>query len=75
MGDEQHRQAELAIEIEQLLLHQHAGLRVERAERLVEQQCLGPVDQRARQADALAHAAAQLRRAMMLEARRGRPWR
>ena len=47
----------------QLLLHLLAQLQVERAERLVEQQHLGPVDQRARQRDALALAARQLARA------------
>ena len=50
----------------QLLLHLLAELEIERAERLVEQQHLRPVDQRAGKRDALALAAGELRRAALL---------
>ena len=43
-----------------LVLHPHARERVERAERLVEQQHLGVVHQRPGQGDALGHAAGEL---------------
>ena len=46
----------------QLLLHVFAQLQIERAERLVEQQHLRPVDQRAGERDALALAAGELAR-------------
>ena len=51
----------------QLDLHLLAQLEVERAERLVEQQHLGPVDEGAGEGDALALAAAQLVRAALAE--------
>ena len=60
---------------EQQLLHQLAGLVVERAERLVHQQHARVVGQRARQRDALLHAARQLLRVVVLEARAARPCR
>ena len=55
-------------DLEQQLLHQHAGLRVEAAERLVHQQHLRLHDEHARDPDALAHAAGELRRIAGLEA-------
>ena len=53
VGDEDERDAELALQQLQLDLHLLAQLAVERAERLVEQQHAGPVDQRAGDGDAL----------------------
>ena len=53
---------------QQLVLHQLAGLHVERAEGLVHQQDLGLVDQRLGHRDALAHAAGELVRVAVLEA-------
>src|SRR5207237_297208 len=49
-------------------LHQHTGLVVERAERLVEQQDLGIIGERTRNGAALLHAAGQLLRPVVLEA-------
>ncbi len=46
--------------LRQVALQHHAGLRVDRGERLVEQQHVGIDGQRARQRHALAHAAGQL---------------
>ena len=51
------------VQVEQLRLHGLARLRVERAERLVHQQHLGIDRERARDADALLHAAGELVRA------------
>ena len=48
------------MQAEHLVLHVAADQRVERAERLVEQQDLGVDGQRAGQADALLHAAGEL---------------
>ena len=48
--------------LQELLAHQEAGLLVERAERLVEQDEARLHDERAGDADALAHAAGELRR-------------
>jgi hypothetical protein len=67
VGDEQHRLPGLVPDAQQLGLHQIAGLGVERGERLVHQQHLGIGRQRARQPDALFHAARQLMRIMPLE--------
>ena len=53
---------------QQLVLHGLARLRVERAERLVEQQDFRIVGERARDRDALLHAARQFARKAMLEA-------
>ena len=53
---------------QQLFLHDDLGLRVERGERLVHQQDRPLHDQRARQRDALAHAAGQLAGQVLLEA-------
>ena len=70
MGDEDERDADLALDRLELDLHLLAQLEVEGAERLVEQQHLGPVDQRAGQRDALALPAGQLRRAARRRTRR-----
>ena len=61
VGDEDEGDAELALQRLQLDLHLLAELEVERAERLVEQQHLRPVDQRAGERHALALAAGKLR--------------
>ena len=60
MGDEDEGDADLALDLLELDLHLLAQLEVERAERLVEQQHPGPVDQRAGQRDPLPLAAGQL---------------
>ena len=62
MRDQQHGRAGLAPQPQQLVAHQQPGLLVERAERLVEQDQPRLQHQRAGDADALAHAAGQLRR-------------
>ena len=54
VGDEQHRLAVGAPQVEQQIAHDLAGLRVERPERLVHQQDLRIADQHLREADALA---------------------
>ena len=59
----------------ELDLHLLAELEVERAERLVEQQHLRPVDDRARERDALALAAGELARLARRRSRRGAPSR
>ena len=66
VGDEDEGDAELLLQRLQLLLHLLAELEVERAERLVEQQHLGPVHQRAGKRHALALAAGKLRRTALL---------
>ena len=53
---------DLAPQPQQFVAHQEARLLVERAERLVEQDDARPLHQRARDADALAHAAGELHR-------------
>ena len=62
------RDADVLLDALELDLHLLAQLEVERAERLVEQQHLRAVDDRARERDALALAAGQLRRAAAAEA-------
>ena len=62
MGDQQHRRAGRAPESQHLVAHQKPRLRVERAERFVEQDEARLQHQRARDADALPHAAGELRR-------------
>ena len=57
MGHEQEGVLEPALQAQQLDLHLLAELEIERRERLVEQQDLGAVDQRARERDALLLAA------------------
>ncbi len=56
------RDADGALHVLQLGLHVGAQLQVERAERLVEQQHLGAVDERAGERDALLLAARELLR-------------
>ena len=63
VGDEQDGLLGARVDVEQLGLHGLARLRVERAERLVHQQHLGVDRERARDADALLHAAGELVRA------------
>ena len=58
--DVEERDADLALDRLELHLHLLAQLEVERAERLVEQQHGGPVDERAGERDALALAAREL---------------
>ena len=62
MGDEEEGDADLALDRLELDLHLLAQLEVEGAERLVEQQHSGPVDQGAGQRDPLPLAAGELRR-------------
>ena len=68
VGDEDEGDAELLLQRLQLLLHLFSELEVERAERLVEQQHLGSVHERARERHALALAAGKLRRTALLVA-------
>ena len=63
VGDVDEGDPDLALDPLQLDLQPLAQLQVERAERLVEQQHLGQVDQRPGQRDALLHAARELVRA------------
>ena len=70
VGDEQHRLALALPDAEQQLLHQPAGLVVEGAEGLVEQQDGGIVGERAGDGRALLHAAGELLGIMVLEAAR-----
>ncbi len=60
VGDEDDGNVDLAPELQQVRLHQCAGLGIERRERLVHQQDAGPVRQRARDRHALLHAAREL---------------
>ena len=69
------RDADLALDPLQLHLQALAELQVEGAERLVEQQDLGQVDQRAGQRDPLLHAAGELIRPAVGLGRPGRPAR
>src|SRR5580700_8475134 len=62
VSDEEHGGAGGAPQPQHFVAHQEPGLRVERAERLVEQDQARLQHERARNADALAHAARQLRR-------------
>ena len=66
------RDADVALDALQLDLQLLAQLQVERAERLVEQQHGGAVDERARERDALLLAARELARLALGLARRGR---
>ena len=70
MGDEHHGLALVRPlhELQQFLLQDFAGLRVERGERLVHQQDRRVDGERAHQADALLHAAGELIGIMLLEA-------
>ncbi len=69
MRDEDHGLAFFGTfhELQQLLLQDLAGLRVERSEWLVHQQYGGIDGQRAHEADALLHAAGKLVRILLLE--------
>ncbi|MNI58431.1 hypothetical protein D3C73_1135430 [compost metagenome] len=69
MGDEDHRAAILLPQPQQFVLHQVAGVDVQRRERLVHQDHLRLDDQRLRHLHALALAAGQLVRVAVLEAR------
>ena len=60
MGDEQDGDRDGLPDFQDQLLQDGAGERVDRAERLVHQQHVGLADQRARDADALLHAAGEL---------------
>src|SRR5215472_5555196 len=68
MGHEQDRLAASFPDAHELRLHDLAGLRVERGERLVHQQDLRVDGERASEIDALAHAARELARMVVLEA-------
>ena len=68
VGDVEERDPDLALDRLQLHLHLLAQLQVERAERLVEQQHRGPVDERPRERHALALAARELVRPGLLAA-------
>ena len=70
--DHHHRAAGARDDAHQLVLQVRAGERVERAERLVEQQHLGLHRQRARDAHALLHAAGDLLGILRGRVRRGR---
>src|SRR5437773_3285179 len=69
VGHEDHRTLELRPDLEEVVLHQVAGLHVEGAERLVHQDDLGLVHHRHRQRDALAHPARELVGVILLEPR------
>ena len=73
MRDVDERDAEVALERLEHDLHLLAQLQVERAERLVEQEHPRPVDDRARERDALPLAAGELHRLAVAVARRGAP--
>src|SRR3954471_1756922 len=68
VGDEEHRLAVGLPDAEEELLHQRPGLVVERAERLVEQQDLRIVGERARERGPLLHATGEHLRVVVLEA-------
>ena len=75
VGDEDHRLAELVVQPDDLVLHVAPDQRVERGERLVEEQQRRVVGQRPGQADALLHAAGELVGVGLLVARQARPGR
>ena len=75
VGDEDHRLAELAVQPDDLVLHVAPDQRVERGERLVEEQHLRVAGQRSGQADALLHAAGELVGVGLLVALAGPPAR
>ncbi len=62
VGDEQHGGPGLAPQAQEFVAHEQAGLLVQRAERLIEQDQARLGDQRAGDADPLAHPARELRR-------------
>ena len=65
MRDVHERDAEPALQAFQLDLHFFAQLQVECAQRFIEQQHLGLIDERTRQRDSLPLAAGKLRRASL----------
>ena len=68
VGDEHHRLADLAVQPDDLVLHVAADQRVQRGERLVEEQHVRVARERAGQTDALLHAAGELVRIGLLVA-------
>jgi hypothetical protein len=68
VGDEEHGLLRVLPDPKQQFLHQHAGLTVERTERLVHQQQLWIVSQSPCKCDALHHAAGELLGVIVLEA-------
>ena len=62
VGDQEHGGAAGLPEVQHLILHAHARERVERAQRLIEQQHLGMINQRPGQGNALGHAAGKMMR-------------
>ena len=73
VGDQEHRGAAGLPEAQHFVLHSHAREGIECAERFVEEENLGMIDQRARQGDALSHAAGKMVRKGVGEMLRGRP--
>ena len=70
--DEDHRLARLLLQADHLVLHVAPDERIERAERLVEEQHLRVERERASKADALLHAARELVRIVLARSPRGR---
>jgi len=68
MGHEHYRRAGFQRQFLQVVLHDHAGLGVQRPKRLIHQNNVGPVDQRARDRSSLLHAAGKLAWEMPLKA-------
>ncbi len=68
VGHEQHGPAVLLPQREKELLHQHLGLGIQCAERLIHEDDARITDEGARERDALAHAAGDLARIVVLEA-------
>src|SRR5207244_2248358 len=62
VSDEKHGGAATLPESEHLVLHAHAGEGIERAERFVQEQNFGMIDERPRESDALRHAAGKMMR-------------
>ena len=67
MRDVDERDPDRLLDVLELDLHLLAQLEIERAERLVQQQHAGPVDERARERDALPLAARELARLALRE--------
>ena len=57
MGDEQHRGATILPQAQHFVLHPHAGESVERAERFIEQENFGMIDECSCKRNTLGHAA------------------
>ena len=62
VGDEQHRGATILPQAQNFVLHPHAGKGVERAERFIEQENFGMVDQCSCKRNTLGHAAGKMMR-------------